>query len=72
MEEGMSTKSTSTTRRKKAPQQNTLARCRLLRAHEHQGQLLVAGTEIDVHPETARWLCAVGAAVTTPTTPEGN
>ncbi len=39
-------------------------RVRLVREHEHQGKKKPAGTELLVHPETARWLRAAGVIAT--------
>ena len=67
MEEAVTTKPAQP--RKKPPAPQTLERVCLAREHEHQGVLLAPGTEIEVHPETARWLRAVGV-VSNPMTKE--
>lgn len=41
-----------------------LERVVLDREHEHQGEKKPAGTELLVHPETARWLRAAGIITT--------
>lgn len=67
MEEAVTTKPARP--RKKPPAPQTLERVCLAREHEHLGVLRASGTEIDVHPETARWLRAVGV-VSNPMTKE--
>lgn len=63
----MSQTTTSAKRRKKAPAPATPERVTLARELEHQGKKLPPGTEITVHPETARWLRAVGVVPRLPT-----
>lgn len=46
-----------TARRSKAP---AMERVTLLREHTHLGKKHPPGTEIQVHPETARWLREAG------------
>jgi hypothetical protein len=41
-----------------------MERVRLAREHEHLGKKEPVGAEIEVHPETARWLRAVGVVST--------
>ena len=67
MEEAVTTKPARP--RKKPPAPPPLERVCLAREHEHQGVLRAPGTEIEVHPETARWLRAVGV-VSNPKTKE--
>ena len=40
----------------------------LAREHEHMGEKKPPGTPLLVHPETARWLRAVGVVSPLPTT----
>lgn len=52
-------------RRKQVPEPPAMERVCLAREHKHLGKKEPAGAEISVHPETARWLRAVGVVSTT-------
>lgn len=56
------------TRRKAAPARTAMVRMTLNAEHEHLGAVLAPGTAISVHPETARWLEAMGVAAPVQTT----
>ncbi|CAM4372326.1 hypothetical protein COAQ111491_20070 [Comamonas aquatilis] len=55
-------------RRKAAPAQPAMVSVILMAEHEHLGAVLQPGAAISVHPDTAQWLEAMGAAVPTPST----
>lgn len=64
-------KPTPTTPRKKAaqpPAPPAMEQVILVREHEHLGEKKPPGTPLVVHPETARWLRAVGVVDPLPTT----
>lgn len=56
------------TRRKAAPARAAMVRMTLNAEHEHLGAVLAPGTAISVHPDTARWLEAMGVAAPAPPT----
>jgi hypothetical protein len=62
MEEAVTTKTARP--RRKLPMPPPLERVCLAHEHKHLGVLRASGTEIEVHPETARWLRAVGVVST--------
>ncbi len=57
-------KPTTARRRMHATAPPEMERVRLAREHEHLGKKEPVGAEIEVHPETARWLRAVGVVST--------
>ncbi|MFT4243558.1 MAG: hypothetical protein QM569_14895 [Acidovorax sp.] len=70
------TKPPTTTKRKKpaaaappAPAPPALERVRLAREHTHLGVSHAPGAEIEVHPDIALWLRAVGAVSPSLSTP---